>query len=229
MFVRTRRTGARLQLSLIETTRAGGKVRSEHVAALGSVPVSPATADRVAFWDRLHQRLAGLANRLDPEAQGKILGAVHASVPMPTIADQRAVQLENAKADVALWAGLRDMNAATAGDHKALVAKAESKIVASEAEATKAAEHAAAAEGRVARIEKGETVAGGFGAPIDVRQILADAGWTEEDMRWASFLGALGENAFADLLDMTIAEHERAEKALHRAILRGRRIRKGVQ
>jgi hypothetical protein len=40
------------------------------------------TANRVAFWSALHERLAKLSNRIDGEAHGKILGAVHALIPM---------------------------------------------------------------------------------------------------------------------------------------------------
>jgi hypothetical protein len=39
MFVRFRKTAHRLQVSLIETRWAAGKVRSEHVAGLGSIHV----------------------------------------------------------------------------------------------------------------------------------------------------------------------------------------------
>lgn len=37
MFVRFRQTRKRLQASIIETRRADGKVRHEHIAGLGSV------------------------------------------------------------------------------------------------------------------------------------------------------------------------------------------------
>jgi hypothetical protein len=61
MFVRFRQTKTRLQASLIETRRIGGKVRHEHIASLGSVPTLPSVADRIVFWQRLHERLANLA------------------------------------------------------------------------------------------------------------------------------------------------------------------------
>jgi hypothetical protein len=83
MFVRFRQSARRLQLSLVETRRDGGKVRHEHIASLGAVPVSAQVADRVEFWRRLFERLWRLSNRLDDALQAKILGAVHARVPMP--------------------------------------------------------------------------------------------------------------------------------------------------
>jgi hypothetical protein len=69
MFVRFRATARRLQASLIETHRRDGKVRHEHVASLGSVPLSLSRADRIAFWTALHPRLAKLDNRLDATAK----------------------------------------------------------------------------------------------------------------------------------------------------------------
>src|SRR5215510_1726404 len=58
MFARFRRTRHRLQVSLVETRRVGGKVRHEHVAGLGSIETPPSVDARLAFWVRLHQRLA---------------------------------------------------------------------------------------------------------------------------------------------------------------------------
>ena len=88
MFVRFRmtknfrETKTRLRVSLVETRRHDGKVRNVHVASLGSVPMPPEVDDRLAFWQRLHGRLADLANRLDGEKQAKVLGKVHARIPM---------------------------------------------------------------------------------------------------------------------------------------------------
>jgi hypothetical protein len=88
MFVRFRETARRLQASLTETRRQGGKVRHEHIAGLGSVPIAPTTTDRIAFWTKLHQRLDALSNRLDAAQRGAILTAIHARIPMPTLDDQ---------------------------------------------------------------------------------------------------------------------------------------------
>jgi hypothetical protein len=88
MFVRFRvtknfrETKTRLRVSLVETRRIEGKVRQVHMASLGSVPMPPEVDDRLAFWQRLHGRLADLANRLDGEKQAKVLGEVHARIPM---------------------------------------------------------------------------------------------------------------------------------------------------
>jgi hypothetical protein len=46
MSVRFRQSRRRLQCSLIETRRVDGKVRREHVAGLGAVPIEPSIAAR---------------------------------------------------------------------------------------------------------------------------------------------------------------------------------------
>ena len=94
MFVRFRRVEShlqiRLQVSIAESRRVNGKVRVEHIASLGSVGDPATIAERVEFWSRLHQRLAKLANRIDAEAQGKIIGAIHARIPIVTVDEQRS-------------------------------------------------------------------------------------------------------------------------------------------
>jgi hypothetical protein len=155
MFVRFRKSSRRLDASLVETRRVGGKVRQEHVASLGSIAVPATVADRVAFWPRLHARLAALSNRIDAEAQAKIFGSVHTRIPMPTIDEQRALQLQNAKTDADRWNGIESLHAATAADHKGLIAFAERAIEKHEAEAANATAIANAAKDRIARLERG--------------------------------------------------------------------------
>jgi hypothetical protein len=84
MLARFRQTAAGLQCSLVETRRIDGKVRHEIVANLGSVPASPSVADRIAFWRRVYETLAELANRIDAETQRKIISAVHSHIPIVT-------------------------------------------------------------------------------------------------------------------------------------------------
>jgi len=72
MFVRFRQTKHHLQVSLVETRRIDGRVRQEHVASLGSVPAPPSLQDRLTFWQRLHERLSRLSNRVPGDIQGKI-------------------------------------------------------------------------------------------------------------------------------------------------------------
>src|SRR5215208_4795115 len=110
MFTRFRQGDYRLQVSLVETRRVDGKVRHEHIASLGSIETPQTVEGRLAFWQRLHDRFAKLGNRVDAAMQGKLLGEVHARVPMVTLDEQRALQLERAEADERFWNGLRDMH-----------------------------------------------------------------------------------------------------------------------
>ena len=99
MFVHFRETPYGLAMSLVESRREKGKVRHEHVASLGSIETPLSVAARIEFWRGLHEWLDQLSNRLDAETRGKVIGAVHARVPMVTPDDQRALQLEKAKGD----------------------------------------------------------------------------------------------------------------------------------
>ena len=98
MFVRFRQTARRLQVSLTATRWDGGRVRHEHVAGLGSAPLTPSAADRIAFWTKLHQRLDTLGNRVDATQRGAILTAIHARIPMPTMDDHLRIPREAVQA-----------------------------------------------------------------------------------------------------------------------------------
>jgi hypothetical protein len=93
MLVRFRQTAAGLQCSLVETRRIDGKVRYEQVASLGAVSRSPSVGDRLAFWRRVYEQLAELADRIDAETQGQIISSVHARVPIVTPNEQRALRV----------------------------------------------------------------------------------------------------------------------------------------
>ena len=82
---------------------------------------------------------------------------------MVTPEEQRAIRAENAKDDKRSWGDMRDMNANPAEDHKGLIAAAEAKKAAFERGAAEAGEKAEAAKGRVAALERGESVPGGMG------------------------------------------------------------------
>jgi hypothetical protein len=228
MLARFRETAHRLQVSLVETRRRDGKVRHEHIASLGSVPAQPSVADRIAFWTRLYERLARLSNRLDAEAQRKVMGAVHARIPMATPDEQRALQLANAEADLRFWDQIASMHAGTVEDHKGLAATAERKVAEGETERARAAEHAARARDRIARIERGEDMQGELGEPLTherARRIMREAGMTNSDIDRAELLNAvaneLGEEpVFTTMIDAGIKAKRRAEKAALRKLAR---------
>src|SRR5205814_2619372 len=121
--------------SLVETRRVDGKVRHEHIAGLGSVETPPSVAHRVEFWRQVHERLSRLSNRIDAETQAKLLGAVHGRIPMVTIDEIRAAQLENAAADERLWKNLHDLHAEQAEGNDGLAASAERAAAGSTAQA----------------------------------------------------------------------------------------------
>ncbi len=51
-------------------------------------------------------------------------GRLNAKVPIPTVAEQRALQLEKVKNDARHWTMLRDVRASTVEDHKGLIESA---------------------------------------------------------------------------------------------------------
>jgi hypothetical protein len=126
MFARFRRVEShiqtRLQVSVAQSRRAEGRVRVEHIAALGSVGDPATIAERVAFWGNLHCRLDGLSNRIGEDDRAKILGAIHARIPMVTVDEQRALQRKNAEADAMIWVALQDMSAEMATGQRGLAA-----------------------------------------------------------------------------------------------------------
>jgi hypothetical protein len=228
MFVRFRQTARRLQATLTETRRQGGKVRHEHVAGLGSVPLSPSAADRIAFWTKLHQRLDALSNRIDASQRGPILTAIHARIPMPTLDDHQAVQREYAQADARFWSMLADGYADDIEGHKGLLATAQKAIAEREPLAADTAAKAQAAKDRLARVETGEAVAG-IPPPMTRADMLRISGMTEAQARYCERVAGIAA-AGSDWWRLMTAEQQRrsvqAEKAvvrkLHRMVQRTR-------
>jgi hypothetical protein len=87
-----------VQCSLIETRRVGVKLRHEHAASLGTIEIPPSSADRIAMWGELHQRLGKLSNRFGHETHAKLIGQSMLRIPMPTADEQRQLQRENPNA-----------------------------------------------------------------------------------------------------------------------------------
>jgi hypothetical protein len=115
------------------------------------VPLAPSPADRIAFWTKLHQRLDALSNRVDAAQRGDVLTAIHARIPMPTLDDQQAVQLERAQAAAAFLQQVTDMAADDIGSHKELLASTERAITAREKASADFGANAQAAKDRLAR------------------------------------------------------------------------------
>jgi hypothetical protein len=233
-FVRFRHTLRRLQVSLIETSRTGGKVRHEHVASLGSIDDPPTVEDRLEFWRRLHERFGQLSNRIAGADHAKILGAIHDRIPMVAVDDIGAVQLSNTEADEHFWSRLRDMHQGTAEDHKQMLATVQRAIATAEAQAADCGAKAEAAKDRARRLRNGEAVPGGLRKPLgpeDFERILRDAGWTTQDIEHCRVVHRVFElGAFDELMTEIQKAHRRAELAAARALLRrlGRRTEGGT-
>ena len=176
MLVRFRETAAGLQGSLVETRRIDGKVRYEHVASFGSVPASPSVADRIAFWRRVYETLAELADRIDAETQGKIISAVHSRIPIVTPNEQRALRVRQRpqrpdKASRHEGAKERPQNeaptpASGGADADTLPFPRVPSLPTAENEGMQAEENAEVAKARITQAERGKSVESGFGRPM---------------------------------------------------------------
>lgn len=224
MFIRFRQYSShRLQVSIVHGRRVDGRVRHEHIAGLGSIETPPSVADRVAFWKGTHERLGKLSNRIDAETQGRLMGSLHARIPMPMTDEQRALQRENIEADEKFWAGLHDMHAGTVEDHKGLAATVESAIASGQAEMVKAAEARDDARARRERLDRGEDVAGGLGKKLTRADIIKALGWSPSEVRHAERLASLDEREFEEWLqDRSRLADDRIDRKLLRAFLRRR-------
>jgi hypothetical protein len=221
MFVRFRQNNSHLQVSLVETSRIDGKVRHEHIASLGSVEWPPSVEARIAYWQRLHERLAKLSNRVDTTAQAKILGDIHIRIPMVTPDEQRALQLRNAEADERFWSSLHDMHADTVEGHQGLATSVEHKVVEGQAEMAKAAAYRDAAKARRERLERGEDVQGGLGKPMTWEEIVKILGWTASDLRHARATAQIGDRgAWDEYMEESHKARERAGRTVTYRLLR---------
>jgi hypothetical protein len=222
MFARFRQSCHRVHVSLVETRRVDGRVRHQHVASLGSIVAPADTAGRIAFWHQLRERLARLANRIDPDIADKILGAVHARIAMPTPDEIRALQLEYAAADERFWSQLAALHESSAAENTGLRGMVEAKIAEASAGAKSAQERAAAAKDRAARLQYGEAVAGGLAKPMTRAEMLKMIGWNESDVYHANRLGLIDDvPGGMDLLSARLEKgRRRREKGASLAVLK---------
>jgi hypothetical protein len=219
MFVRFRPQANRLQASLVESRRIGGKIVAEHIGALGSVDAAVSVRERLAFWAKLPERLARLANRVGGDDLPKIYKALHVRIPMVTPDEQRAIQEENAKDDERFWDALRDLNASDIEGQKQLIARAEAQIAAQKPLAAQAAKKAEAAKSRLEKIRRGEAVAGGLGKRLDVGAMLKAAGFTTCEMKRMQLMASLTDEDFKAVLART-KPAEATDKAFDREVRR---------
>ena len=96
----------RLEVSIIETHREGGKVKQEHIASLGSV-VGDGVEARVWFWQACDERLASLANRIGPDMH-RLRQAIAMRIPEPTREEVDALEMRRWQDLQAGWQGIGD-------------------------------------------------------------------------------------------------------------------------
>jgi hypothetical protein len=170
VFVRFRPIRHRLVVDLVETRREEGKVRSEHIARLGSValPEPVGVRERVRFWRELKERFRGiaarLANRVSSDDRRKALAAIHARIPKPTEADEQVARIEGARDDVAFWEKVRDQSSPEAKINKVrrqLIETAEKQLAEQRALAEMADRQIKEAQARFLKLTHGER------APLD--------------------------------------------------------------
>jgi hypothetical protein len=142
----------------------------------------PSIWDRLSFWQRVHERLPRLSNRIDATAQGKLLAQLHEQIPMVTPEEQRTLQLENAEADDKFWDGFRDLAAGNAQGHKQLASAARRKLADDEAAMANAATLKADARERVERLKRGGGRCGRIRTAEDL-QGVAEVARLERDRR----------------------------------------------
>ena len=98
--------------------------------------------------------------------QAKILGDIHARIPMVTLDEQQALKLENAQADERFWSSLHDVQAGNVEGHRALAATVERAVADGQAGMTAAALKRDAAKERRKRLAQGKDVPAEFGKPF---------------------------------------------------------------
>jgi hypothetical protein len=213
MFVRFRQTPYRLQLSIVETRRANGKVRHEHVASLGSVPQPLTVAKRVTFWAGLHERLGRLSNRLDAAARAKLMDEVHARVPMVTADERQAMQLEAARTNAKQQAALRDVLTDEATSHRLTAKNAATREAITKAAADALDNQAKTSQAHVEAIERGETVEGAADEPEDLRALLKTLGFTAADLRHFQWMAAtIPEDRLSDVAEELTRLRSKSER-----------------
>jgi hypothetical protein len=172
MHIRSRLQHHRLQISLVQTRRINGKVRQEHIATLGSVPPDMTAADRVAFWTKVHPRLNRLSDLLNPAILAKVLGELHAKVPMVAIGDTSlaAHKIGIAEHNANIWTAIWDNTLADMDGKRKLIAKFSAAVAQLEKLASDAAGYAEQDRAKVQRLKAGEDV--DVGKALEVVDIL---------------------------------------------------------
>ena len=156
MFLRFRRTGNRIAVSIVAAVRHGDRVKQEHLWSLGTLPPEPSLTERHAFWIRVAQVLAPY----DPVQRAPIEAALAARVPPPEAGEREAqIAVEQAQ-EIAAEAQRIALEAQrwdeVARQHRAVIAGLQQQIAEQERAAAEAAGQAQAARVRLERLKSKE-------------------------------------------------------------------------
>ena len=166
MFVRFRAVRHRLVVNLVATRREGGKIRSEHIARLGSValPEPISVGERLLFWRDLKERwrelIDRLGNRVSSDDRKKALAAIHARIPKPTEAEAQAMRVEAMRDSVETWEKLGASSAACIESDRKLIDSCERSIAEKQASVDLAAKKAHRARMFTLELARGDRLDG---------------------------------------------------------------------
>ena len=124
--------------------------------------------------------------------------------------------LKTAEAEARLWEQEREVNQNTADNNRGLAGDVERKAAAAQQAADSAKVNAEEAADRVSRLKRGEPVKGGLRRPVDIEQVLRDAGLSDRDRQQALDMAALSEVEFEHFLEQI----HKAERRVTNAVLR---------
>jgi hypothetical protein len=118
---------------------------------------------------------------------------------------------------------MRDISASNVEGHKGVIAVVEAKQKENERLAADAAEKREVARERLAKLARGESVAGGFGKKLDFKAELRAAGFTTRQLNRMRLLAELTRPAFESFLKrhseaLRKAEDKVSDRELRRMI-----------
>jgi hypothetical protein len=164
MFVRFRVVRHRLVVNLVETRREGGKVKSAHIARLGSaaLPEPISVGERLLFWsdlkDRWRELIDRLGNRVSADDRKKALAAIHVRIPKPTAAEAQTLRIEAMRDKVEMWERLGASSARSIEGERKLIATCERSIAEDQVLADEAAQKAHLARMFTLKLANGERI-----------------------------------------------------------------------
>jgi hypothetical protein len=168
----------------------------------------------------------GRVSRLwhDAQARARIMGELHAIVPMVTLDAAISGKTEVAKRNVEFSTSLRDMFSEMADGKKAMLANLQREIAECEAQVVAMGDAVKVDQDKLARLEAGEDVPVKELDCAAMVAILKSAGLTDADIRHMRRVACLSEAGFDQYSDERIrAMHrhdERSGRTIARRILR---------